>query len=276
MSAQPPLVSVVIPAYNAAAFLRETIDSVLAQSYAPVEIVVVDDGSTDGTPQVAASFGDAIHYVRQANRGVSSARNRGLQESTGVYLCFLDADDWLYPEDLERKVELLENNPELALAHALVEVTGPALDPTGEIMRGAEGHVLDDLLELIPPAIPCPSNVLIRRSVLADVGVFDEELGTSADYDLWLRIAREHPVGRVDHVSVKYRRHEGAMFTDVEAQLQDMGRIFRKHRARLGSRPAWRTLQWRFYRSVAGEYRRRGRWLAAMMFIVRGLWARVG
>ncbi len=275
MSSSGPIVSVVIPAYNAAPFLRETIESVLAQTYEPVEIVLVDDGSTDGTPDVAASFADAILYVRQANAGVSSARNRGLEEASGVYLCFLDADDWLYPQDLARKVELLEARPELALAHGLVEVTGPALEPSGEVLRGAEGEVLDALLNLIPPAIPCPSNVLIRRSVLADVGVFDEELSTSADYDLWLRVACEFPVGRVDEPSVKYRRHEGAMFTDVEAQRRDMERIFRKHRQRLGTKPAWRTLRWRFYRSVAGEYRRRGRWLAAVAFAGRAFWARI-
>lgn len=275
MSASTPVVSVVIPAFNAAPFLKEAVESVLAQSYTPVEILVVDDGSTDATPEIARSFGEVVRLISQQNQGVAAARNHGLRESSGTYVCFVDADDWLYPEDLERKVALMEADPELALVHALVEVTGPDLKPTGEVLRGEDGYVLDRLLELIPPAIPGVTATLIRRSVLDEIGGFDESLGTSADYDLWLRIAEGRRVGRVDYPTVKYRKHEASMFANVEAQLTDMGRIFRKHRGRHGARPGWRILKWRFFRSVAGEYAHRGKWLRAIRYTLQGLVARI-
>jgi glycosyltransferase involved in cell wall biosynthesis len=264
-------VSVVIPAFNAAEFIEDTVKSVLSQSQGDVEILVVDDGSTDETPGIVRSFGSAIRYLRQENAGVSAARNHGLQESTGTFICFLDADDWLYPEDLERKIEVLKSNPKLALVHSWVEVTDRNLKPTGTVMKGAKGNILGDLLRLIPPAVPGPSSGLMRRAVVEELGGFDEELGTSADFDLWLRIAMVHPVGRVDQVSVKYRRHEGAMFGNLEAQLRDMERVFRKHRSRLQGEPDWKTLQWRFYRSIAGEYAHRGSRLKAVRYVLKGL-----
>jgi len=267
----PPAVSVIIPAYNAAEFLPGTLDSVLNQSLKARDVILVDDGSTDGTPKIAESYAGAVTYLRQENRGVAAARNRGLEQVTGDYVCFLDADDYFYPENLRLKVQLLEEDPGVGLVHGWVEVTDANLRPTGTVLKGARGEILSDLLRLIPPAIPCPSNALIRRAVVEEVGGFDEALGTSADFDLWLRIAQRVRVGRVDEVVVKYRRHEGAMFHDLEAQLRDMEFIFRKHRVTLGRHPDWKLLRWRFYRSVAGGYRQQGRLLKGIPPFLKGI-----
>jgi len=265
-----PLVSVIIPAYNAEPFLREAIESVLAQSYEPIEVIVVDDGSTDGTSAVAASFGGAVTMVGKENGGVSSARNAGLEHASGEFVCFLDADDWFYPDNIAQKVSYLQSHPDRGWVFARVEITDEALDPTGQLMEGtAESDALGPLLELIPPAVPCPSNVLLRTAVVREEGAFDESLGTCADFDMWLRVAARHGVGRVDETLVKYRRHEGAMFSNVEAQVRDMERIFAKHGPAFSQRPEWSLLAKRFYRSIAGEYKRRGQYMKVMRTLVR-------
>lgn len=265
-----PTVTVVIPAWNAEDFLNETISSVLDQTQQDVETIIVDDGSTDGTSKVASRFASRMLLIRQPNQGVSAARNRGLAEARGRYVCFLDADDWLYPECLERKVALLDSEIELGIAISWIQVTGPDLQPTGTVLKGSEGYILRDLLNYIPPPIPCPSNALIRKEILNDMGGFDEDLGTGADFDMWLRIARQHRVGRVKAALVKYRRHESAMFHNVEAQVHDMEKILKKHRGDLGKLKEWKVLKWRFYRSVAGEYLRRGQYWKVLRPLLKG------
>lgn len=264
-----PLASIVIPAFNAEAFLSETIQSVLSQTYSPLEIIVVDDGSTDGTPSLVEEYSDAVTYFRQENQGVAAARNRGLSLAKGSYICFVDADDWLHPECIQEKVALLEARPDLLLAFSLVEVTDAQLNPTGEILRGTDQEdAIGPLLQWIPTAIPCPSNVVLRSSAIRGVGGFDEVMSTSADYDLWLRLALRGGVGRIDRVLVSYRRHPDAMFLSITPQLKDKRHLFKKHRAILGHHPGWRRMKWRFFRSVAGEYRRRGqvgRMLSALL-----------
>ncbi|MFC1575198.1 glycosyltransferase [Gemmatimonadota bacterium] len=273
--AELPLVSIVIPAYNAAAFLRETLDSVFQQTYDSIEVVLVDDGSTDSTAEVVREYGSgAVRYLSQENQGVSVARNRGLKEVRGEYVCFLDADDWLFPENIRLKVDLLERNPDLALASSWVSVTDPELKPTGLVLKGGEGRILGDLLDYIPPAIPCPSNALIRTEIVREVGGFDERLSTAADFDLWLRLAARHEIGRVDEVLVKYRRHGSAMFNDIEAQVRDMEWILEKHSEELSAHDGWRVLQWRFYRSVAGGFFRERKPGQGLRYLLKGLFAR--
>ncbi len=266
-----PKVSIIIPAFNAANFLPETLDSVLNQTLKADEIFLVDDGSTDGTPDIARSYRAHVQYLHQENQGVAAARNRGLARATGEFVCFLDADDWFYPDNLRLKVHFLARNPEVGLVHGLVDVTDAELESTGEILTGATGEIITDLLRFSPPAIPCPSNALMRRDLVEDVGGFDESLGTSADFDLWLKIAQRTIVGRVDEVVIKYRRHEGAMFHNLGAQLRDMGHIFEKHEAELGNTHEWRMLQWRFYRSVAGAYRLQGKPWRAIPPLISGV-----
>ena len=271
-----PLVSIVIPTFNAGKFLGEAIDSVLSQSYFPLEVIVVDDGSTDDTPALLRAYSERIIGVRQENKGVAAARNRGLSLATGSYVCFLDADDWLHPECIEEKVGLLEAHSNLLLAFSFVEVTDAQLNPTGAILRGTDQqNAIGPLLEWIPPAIPCPSNVVIRSSAMRDVGGFDEEMSTSADFDLWLRLSQRGGVGRVERVLVAYRRHSGAMFHSIDPQLKDKRRLFQKHEETLGHHPEWRRMKWKFFRSAAGEYWKRRQLGLMVRALIEGVVARI-
>lgn len=223
------LVSVIIPSYNSAHFLKESIDSVLNQTYKNIEIVVVNDGSTDNTEEVISQFLGRIKYIKKENGGVSSARNLGFEKSNGDYLCFLDADDWFFPKNIENKVKELNLNSKLGLVHGNVVVTDENLNSNGTILKGQYGNVIPHLLKLVPPAIPCPSNVLIRREAIKYDSIFDERLCTSADYDLWLRIAQKWKVGYVNEESIKYRQHGANMFSNLKLFQKDMELIFTKY-----------------------------------------------
>jgi glycosyltransferase involved in cell wall biosynthesis len=129
MSRSDRFVSVVIPVYNGERYLRQAVESVLEQTHRPLEIIIVDDGSTDGTAAVAAQFGDAIRYVLQTNGGAASARNHGAELATGNYLAFLDADDLWVPTKLSRQLQMLEENPDIQLVFGYVrQFISPELD----------------------------------------------------------------------------------------------------------------------------------------------------
>lgn len=264
--------SIIIPAYQAEDVLEDAVSAALAQEHRPTEIVVVNDGSTDGTDRVARSFGERIRYLEQENRGVSSARNRGLEVAGGEYVCFLDADDWISADHLRLNVAKLEEHPEAVLSHGWTAVADAELHPTGPVLEGARGRILDDLARLMPPAVPAVHSAVIRTETVRGVGGFDEGLSTSADYDLWLRLAREGPVEAVERVTARYRKTPGSMFTDLELQVRDIEAIIRKHRNDpvLGALD-WNRTRWRFYRSLAGESRNRGDLAGLLRYGVRAL-----
>lgn len=268
-----PLVSIVIPAFNAAAFLSETLESALSQTYPNIEIIVVDDGSTDNTRDIVARCAtSAVQYLHQSNAGVSAARNAGFRHSHGEFVCFMDADDWFYPENIAAKVSAMQHHASAALVHAAVEVTDGALQPTGHVMRGKSGKVLSDLLQYAPPAIPCPSNALIRRSALEQVGLFDTQLSTSADYEMWLRLASAFDVIALPEVLVKYRVHAAGMFANLALQVHDMEYIFKQHTALLAT-PEGRTLRSKFYLSVGKAALQRKQWKLAAITLNKWMWS---
>jgi teichuronic acid biosynthesis glycosyltransferase TuaG len=185
-----PLVSVVIPTYNYARYLPQAIDSALAQAATDLslEIIVVDDGSTDETPEVARRFGSAVRYERQANRGPSAARNRGVAEARGEYVAFLDADDHWLPDKLIRQLRALAVRRDTAGCHGAFLVRRPS----GELGRLARywrrsGHYPTSRDLLRGNSINM-STVLIRREALISTGPFDESLRTAEDWNLWLRL----------------------------------------------------------------------------------------
>jgi glycosyltransferase involved in cell wall biosynthesis len=169
--AKAPLVSVVIPCYNQAHFLKEAIESVLKQSYPHYEIVVVDDGSTDETSEVAGSY-ERVRLIRQENRGLAEARNTGIKHSEGDYLVFLDADDRLLPDALAVGVESFDSHPECAFVFGhsdfIAEDGSPLRKPTPPLIGS----------ELLPILLSrsffvIPGEVIYRRVILDDVGLFD-------------------------------------------------------------------------------------------------------
>ena len=205
LSGLAPLVSVVIPCYNSARYLAETVESVLAQTYARIEVILVDDGSTDATPEIARSY--PVQYVYQANRGISAARNTGVVHSRGEYVQFLDHDDRLLPTAIEVGVKYLEERPECAMAigeHRYIQADGTAIGYSHKHAVGRDHYA--ELLE--HNFIETPCSVLHRRSALDLTGLFAEEVQGAEDYELYLRTARQSPVLTHDVAVAEYRLHD--------------------------------------------------------------------
>lgn len=252
------LVSVIIPNYNYAHYLGEAIDSVLKQTYSNLEVIVVDDGSTDGSRAVIESYGDKITTVFQQNEGVSAARNRGVKASGGEYVAFLDADDSWMPEKVEKQVGRFQADNTLGLVHVgVIEVdeNGSALR---ERLEGLEGDVANDLLMLKREGIlGGGSGLMVPRKVFDEVGGFDERLSTSADWDLFYQISSRHKVAFVPQLLVKYRIHNSNMHSNVAVMEHDMTAAFAKI-FQGASTPLSRESYGGLYKTLAGSYFRAG------------------
>ena len=182
------MISVIIPAYNQGKYLDQAIQSVLDQTYPDFEIIVVDDGSTDATPDIVRSYLDSrVQYIYQENQGLSAARNTGIRCSKGSFLSFLDSDDLFMPNKLALLVDVLNQQPEVGLVAGQSIPIDENGNPAGEIFNKAlpdKGHLL-----LLGNPLHVGS-VLLRRSMQEKVGYFDETLRSYEDWDMWLRLAR--------------------------------------------------------------------------------------
>jgi glycosyltransferase involved in cell wall biosynthesis len=217
MSSQTtPLVSVVITCYNSARYLAEALTSALTQTYPRIEIIVVDDGSSDNTASIAQSY--PVTYLHQQNRGVSAARNRGILHCRGKYIQFLDHDDRLLPEAIEIGVSILERHPACSMAvgeHRYIGIDGT---PLGYSRKRAVGH--DHYLALLQNNfIETPCSVLHRRSALPATGVFDSTVQGAEDYELYLRVARQSELYLHEAVVAEYRLHSGSLSRDGERMI---------------------------------------------------------
>jgi glycosyltransferase involved in cell wall biosynthesis len=215
----PPKVSVIIPTYNRADFLAETVDSVLNQTYGDFEIIIVDDGSTDNTYQVAQTFTDPrIKYIRQENQGLSGARNSGIRCAEAEYLAFLDSDDILFPHKLEIQVQALDDNPGIGL------VAGGFLyiDEHSKPLEEQRSWVAWPNLDIDTWLFMCPfvcHSVLVRRSWVERVGMFDQNFRRCEDWDLWLRLSYAGcQMSWVENIVCGYRLHSGQMVSDAVSQ----------------------------------------------------------
>ena len=196
MNRTPPMVSVIIPTFNRNGMLKDAVDSVLDQDYGNTELIVVDDGSTDATVRTLAPYQDRLRVLRQENRGVSAARNTGIRAAAGPLIALLDSDDLWLPGKLRAQVDYFEAHPE-ALICQTEEIwirNGTRVNP-GKRHRKEAGNIFERSLAL---CLVSPSAVMMRKSLLDEVGLFDEHLPACEDYDLWLRIAWKHPVHLID------------------------------------------------------------------------------
>lgn len=191
-----PSISVIIPTYNRAAMVTDAIDTVLAQTYRPSEIIVVDDGSTDETPETLSAYQRNITVIRQPNQGVSAARNRGIRAASGEFIALLDSDDYWLPSKLATQVSYFRDHPDIYICQT--EETwirnGARVNPKRRHQKYG-GLIFEKSL---PLCLISPSAVMIRKSLLDTVGLFDESLPACEDYDLWLRITWRYPVGLIE------------------------------------------------------------------------------
>jgi glycosyltransferase involved in cell wall biosynthesis len=201
-----PLVSVIMPVHNGAPFLRGAVESVFAQGWRPVEVVVVDDGSTDETPAIARDLGERVQLLRQANAGPAAARNAGIRAARGPLIAFLDVDDLWPPGKLDVQAAYLVADPSADMV--LGRTKWIALEATAGIGLGTRIRDLPG-----PEGItPCLGNAVVRRRVFNRIGFFDETLRTSEDLDWFIRAKQASvPTIVLTEVTLLYRRHEGNM-----------------------------------------------------------------
>jgi glycosyltransferase involved in cell wall biosynthesis len=237
-------VDVVIPVFNGVRYLRQAIESVLAQSLLPRRLVVVDDGSSDGSAELARSFVSAhveLVVLQKPNGGLSSARNRGLSECGSEFVALLDADDVWLPDKLARQVERFRTSPLAKLGVVYCDYDDIDADglpipeyPSRKLQRGLRGRVRRRLLHgnLVAGS---GSGVLVRRTCFARLGGFDEALPCSEDWEMWLRLASEYTFDYVPEVLVHLRRHGVSMQSSRgrELFLTDLRVLSRQHGSRL-------------------------------------------
>lgn len=272
-----PSVSVVIPAYNLARYLSQAIDSVLAQSRPASEIIVVDDGSSDETPEVLTVYGDRIRVLRHENRGLSAARNAGAATAHGDLLAFLDADDIWMPTKLEKQVARFEADAEVGLVHCGVEEIDGLGNVIGRRLDGLEGRVSEDMLLFERGVIlGGGSGCVMLRSLFEQVGGCDLRLSTSADWDLYYRIARLRSVAFVAETLLRYRFHASNMHANIAAMEHDMMTAYRD--AFDAREPSLRKIRRRCYGNLhavlAGSYFRAGRYGSFLRHVAKTLWFR--
>jgi len=222
-----PLVSVIVPTYNCGAYVAAAIDSILGQDYAPIEVVVVDDGSTDDTLSVLGRYGDRIRVFTQANAGPAAARNRAVAHARGEYFAFLDGDDLWLPGHPGRMMEFIAAHPGTKVIFGNWLVWGadaagsypplqvPAEPPSPEVDADASGWLytrllFDSVIHII--------GAVVHRSVYEAVQGFDESLRTGSDYDFWLKVSRRFPAVKLDRTAAVYRQNPQSVTHRLRAE----------------------------------------------------------
>ncbi|MFL5829662.1 MAG: glycosyltransferase [Solirubrobacteraceae bacterium] len=228
MNGDQPLVSAIIPVYNGGHYVAEAITSILVQTYAPIECIVVDDGSTDGSAGVVRRFGDRVTYLWRPRGGVAAARNAGARAARGQFLAFLDADDTWVETKIERQMALLAERPGLGLVYGSVR----RIDVGG--LHGAvvpaprPQDALRNVLLQRGPGVALAQTGLIPSSVFRAIGGFDERLSTAADSDLACRIALRCELAAVTEPLASYRSHPTQMHLDIAPFEHDVKLLLRK------------------------------------------------
>ncbi len=207
-----PKVSVIIPTYNRREYVQETIDSVLAQTYTDYEIIVIDDGSTDGTGEALQSrYGDRIHYEWQENQGESVARNRGIELARGEYIAFLDSDDLWLPEKLEKQIAFLQKATDVGMVCCAIWL----VDEKDQKFRAdsvescSENNDISLEMLLSRNHVSGPSTVVLHGAIVQRVGGFDPQIRFGEDWDFWIRVAGNSRIVALPEPLALIRRHSG-------------------------------------------------------------------
>jgi teichuronic acid biosynthesis glycosyltransferase TuaG len=227
-----PLVSVVVPVYNQGEFVEHAIASILAQEYSPVEIIVVNDGSTDDTRQRLEPFEHAARIFHQANAGASAALNRGIQESHGELVCWLSADDEFLAGKLEQQVAALTSHPEAAFSHTGYEVIDGAGARLSAVTTPVAIHP-DPFVTVFWANSLNGSTVMVRREVIEGLGGFDESLRADVDADMWMKILSRSTAVVVPGLFVRYRVHDNSLSANTDLMVRSMNLVRNRHLAEL-------------------------------------------
>lgn len=215
-------VSVIVPVFNCRNYLGRCIESALSQTHQPIEVVAVDDGSTDGSAEILASYLPRIAVIAQKNAGPSAARNNGVAHSSGEYLAFLDGDDLWDPQKTAAQIAVLKAHPKAVAVycdHRSIDTEDQILGYTGALdYSRSSGWVLEDLIH--GQRIKSPSLVMVRRDAFEAVGGFDTYLRYSEDYDLWLRLAVSGPILYQVETLASYRIHGGNVSLGPDRDLK--------------------------------------------------------
>lgn len=251
-----PLVSVIIPNYNYGRYLKETIDSVLAQTYPNVEIVVADDGSTDNSVEVLESYGNCIKWFKQQNQGVSNARNRAIKESTGEFLAFLDSDDLWLPQKIEKQIQLFADK-EVGLTHCGFVDFDNKGNLLEEHLDGLSGWVATEMiLYQRPVVLGGGSAAIVKREAFDKIGGFDQNVSPAEDWEFYYQVARHYKIGFVPEVLMKYREHGSNSHLNIKrmerALLTAYGKIFSAYEDEL--KPLKSSCYSRIHMILAGSY----------------------
>jgi glycosyltransferase involved in cell wall biosynthesis len=269
MSRGEDSVSVVIPCYNYGRFVCEAVDSALSQTHPHAEVIVVDDGSTDDTRDRLVPYGDRIRYIRQENKGLSAARNTGIRHATGEWVALLDADDWWHKQKLEMQLQAVAGRDDVGL---LGSPSGANLPETLPFVAHPNKLGVRDFLLSSRFG---PSGAMIRRRCFDSVGLFNEELRSIEDRDMWLRIAARFPSVWLNSPCWWYRQHPGQMNRNADRMFRNYQRVLGDF---FGSHPEHRGLyriaQSYLYFDASWSYFEQGQRLAAIAKLFKSIWLR--
>ena len=254
MTISNPAVSVVIPAYNQAQYLRQAIDSVLAQTYQNFEIIVVDDGSTDDTAAIAKSYGDRITYLYQENLGLAGARNTGIRHAQNKLIGLLDADDEWLPQYLERMTALATEERDAAVYYCCAQAIAPDGNTLPQIFGCRENRSGDLLDILLRVNFLIPSTVMLNYETIKSGERFDVKFRRKQDRELWIRLLKQgYSFRELPEVLVRYRIHEESLSVDVSSGQQATMDLVTKHFGADDGNPSQWTRQKRL--AYGGAYR---------------------
>lgn len=246
-----PLCSVIIPAYNAEKFIVDALDSVFAQNYSPIEVIVVDDGSTDKTAEVVREYRQSneqnkLKYICRKNSGPSGARNTGIKSSKSAYVAFLDADDMWTKGKLLKQIQLMEEHPDVGLLFGDSSRFSDEGNLVSSMLRkngynqdffGDDFYVIDAYKKILANNnFITTGSVILRREYIEKIGFFDEELRHSEDVDFWLQIAFQYPIAYSKDLWLLRRIHKDNISEDLEVMHLGFIKVIRKHAEKYGEK----------------------------------------
>ena len=245
-----PLISVIIPAYNAEKTIKETIESILNQTFVDFELIVINDGSTDSTVDIVTSIQDSrLQVFSYPNAGLAASRNRGIDRATGKYISFIDADDLWTPDKLERQLKALEENPQAAVAYSWTD----CIDESGKFSRrgiyfNLNGDVYANLL--LCDFLENGSNLLILLQAFKEVGRFDQSLTAAEDWDMYLRLANRYQFVGLAYPQILYRISPNSTSTNVSKMERGCLQVIERNFSQVPE-----SLQYLKCRSLANLYK---------------------